>query len=563
MELKTMARADGRGMYLLFPKGEPRAVRRVSALIVLRDDDTAASAEQLLAAEGLNRLCNSQNVIIAFPNPIGGRWNWTLDPALPDDMGFLKHIQRELDSPVENEPFSPALAASSNPLSDERFYQLWHPMADVRYYAGFGTGASMVCTLAAVVPQLTAAVFAENGALSPAALRDAANAAVPAYLAGCPEETNAYFIHVNGATEADGKGAFVHPTNPCQRVVSVPQGKRATLAEVYHMLFCRVRRTNTSVYGDVDARMQSEAESSFTLFAQDTRLTDGLKHTWLTHVPKSVREHPETRVPLVLFFHGASDNPLEAADMTKLHVLGEREGFITIYPWGTNRMTWNSSMLADEPDDDAYIAALIREMIAHYPVDPERVYLSGFSNGAGEAQAVALCHPELVTAIFPIDANWPGNRMGETDITWRDVTPMRVGMEKKKTFDYRMPVWYTYGGREISYPVYNRCTQQKQYDFWKMYNHIPIRPTPEKECPHPCGCGVPGDVTERLYPTAAHPEHIYDVQRFFSDDPEKQNLYNYVVMLGKGHEIAPMDPELGWRYVSRFRRAADGSLRMV
>ena len=65
-----------------------------------------------------------------------------------------------------------------------------------------------------------------------------------------------------------------------------------------------------------------------------------------------------------------------------------------------------------------------------------------------------------------------------------------------------------------------------------------------------------------LHPSTAHPEHAYDVQRFNSEAPGRMNLYNYVVMLGKGHEIAPMDPELGWRYVSRFRRLADGSLRM-
>jgi pimeloyl-ACP methyl ester carboxylesterase len=220
-------------------------------------------------------------------------------------------------------------------------------------------------------------------------------------------------------------------------------------------------------------------------------------------------------------------------------------------------------MTADEPDDDAYTVALIADMIRRYPVDPERVYLSGFSNGAGEAQAIALCHPDLIAAICPIDANWPGNRMGETDLAWRDVTPMRIGMERKEKYDYRMPVWYTYGSREISYPVYNRSTQQKQYDFWKMYNRIPIHPTPEKDHPHPCGCGVMGNVYERLNPSAVHPEYAYDVQHFFSDDPGRPNLYNYVVMIGKGHDIAPTDPELGWRYVRRFCRKADGRLAPV
>ncbi len=561
MELiyKEMARAGGRGMYMRFPKGEPRALRRVSALIVLRDSDTVRSAEELMAREHLAELSDQRNVILAFPNPVNGRWNWEENTKLPDDLAFLEHLQGELNSPVENEPFSMARAASSNPLNDERFHRLWHPMADVRYFAGFGTGASMVCRLAAIRPQWTAAIFAQGG--DAAALCDATCAPVPAYLAGCPEETEEYFFRANGVSQEDGTGEYHHPLNPGQQVTVVSPENRATLAEVYNSLFSRVRRVNTSLCGDVEARMP-DADGNFTFYANDTRLGDGAAHTWITHVPERVKEHPDVRVPLMIFFHGASDNPLEAADMTKFHVLGEREGFITVYPWGGNRMTWNSGLNADEPDDGAYIAALIRYMVANDPVDPQRVYLSGFSNGAGEVQAVALSYPELIAAICPIDANWPGNRMGESDLTWRDVTPMRVGMEKKRTFDYRMPVWYTYGGRELSYPVYNRSTQQKQYDFWKMYNHIPIRPTLDKAHPHPCGCGVPGDSAEQLHPSETHPEHTYDVQRFNTEEPDRMNLYNYVVMLGKGHEIAPMDPELGWRYVSRFRRRADGSLRM-
>ena len=89
-------------------------------------------------------------------------------------------------------------------------------------------------------------------------------------------------------------------------------------------------------------------------------------------------------------------------------------------------------------------------MLRHYPVDAQRVYLSGFSNGAGQAMSVAMCHPELVTAIFPIDANWPGIRGKYMELEWQDVIPFRLGMERKAEMDYRIPVWYTYGSREPS-----------------------------------------------------------------------------------------------------------------
>ena len=50
-------------------------------------------------------------------------------------------------------------------------------------------------------------------------------------------------------------------------------------------------------------------------------------------MPDSVKSMPEgTKVPLMLFFHGGSDNPEEAAEMAGFHEIGEREGFITVYP---------------------------------------------------------------------------------------------------------------------------------------------------------------------------------------------------------------------------------------
>lgn len=303
-------------------------------------------------------------------------------------------------------------------------------------------------------------------------------------------------------------------------------------------------------------------KAGFEYFIEDERL-DGIPHTWFTHVPSCAKSDPGKKLPLMIFFHGGSDNPAEAADMSKFHVFGEKEGFITVYPWGTNRCGWNSSMLPELEDDVGFAGALIKYMTDNYPVDTGRVYLSGFSNGAALAQAAALVYPELVAAICHIDSNWPGSRFGASKIDWRDVIPFAKGMEKKKEYDYRIPVWYTYGSREASYPVYNGCSQQHQYDFWKMYNNIEIKPTPGKENPDPTGCGVKGDETQLLKPSGRHPHHEYDVQCFYSRDDEPLNLYNYVVMRDKGHDIAHMDAALGWEYVKQYRRNSDGSLGFV
>ena len=51
------------------------------------------------------------------------------------------------------------------------------------------------------------------------------------------------------------------------------------------------------------------------------------------------------------------------------------------------------------------------------------------------------------------------------------------------------------------------------------------------------------------------------MQRFY--DSSDRNLYNYVVMYDKGHEVAPMDAVLGWNYVRAFRRLSDGTLKQL
>ena len=602
--------SNGRSLYLYYPSGQPRSPFRRSSLMVLRDGADEASAVSLLGDGGLVDFADRHDVILAFPNPSAGGWNHTLAPDGPDDLAVLVDMLSCLDV---DRPVEPAVKPGGIPTLDAMLHS-WHPMHDVRYLAGEGRGASMALTLAACRPGCFAAMAACGGELCDEALAEAVCAPMPAWLADAGVRTVAWFRDMNEAHEMDetlemdealkigeahemdealeigeardmavhapeaGEMAWRCARNPLQQVVVAQAGAESHIGErqetaqrtgllngamlerVWTQLFSRVRRPNTGSHGDIEPRIDLAAAGIECHIEETLPGRDGIPNTWFVHVPTSLRTRPTERVPLMVFFHGGSDNPAEAAEMSRFHELGEREGFITVYPWGTNRASWNMTFEPDVCDDAAFALALIDHMIARYPVDPRRVYLSGFSNGAGMAMAIAMAHPERIAAICPIDSNWPGDRLGPADVIYGKIRPFAEGMRRKEQQDFRMPVWYTYGTREPSYPVYRRCTQQHQYDFWKWYNNIPVLPTPERDAPHPCGCGVPGDESERLTPSDRHPGHQYDVQRFFSIDPEPLNLYNYVLMRDKGHDIAEMDPVLGWMYVRQWARAADGSL---
>lgn len=555
----------GRSMYLYFPDQERRTAFKRSLITVLRDGADEASVRELLEEQGMRELAEEKEAILAFPNPVRGGWNYGLEEG-EDDLAAFQRFQdacsRETEEPLKCHP--------SGIPTHEAMMSVWHPMNDTRYLIGLGSGASMACTLAACTARNIAGILSVGGHLCEAARRKALWAPMAAYLVDCSREALNYFRIVNEASPAGEEGeaaVYCDKRNPARRILQ-EKGGRGTgelIADAWKLLFSRVRRPDTDAYGDMEPRMDFQG-AGFEIFLEDTRLEEPVRtpHTWFTSVPRQVKEHPERKVPLLMFFHGASDNPAEAAEMSKFHELGEREGFITVYPWGTNRTQWNSSLEDPEAADDVGFAmALIDYMIARYPVDPRRVYLSGFSNGAAHAQVVALLHPDRIAAICHIDSNWPGKRVGPSEVDYQDVVPFRLAMEKKKEYDYLMPVWYTYGTREPSYPVYAKSTQQYQYDFWKAYNHIAVEETPPAEDPDVCGCGVPGQVQERIRPSDRHPGHYYDVQRFYTADERRLNLYNYVIVHEKGHDIAQMDPVLGWEYVKQFRRNPDGSLEIV
>lgn len=128
----------------------------------------------------------------------------------------------------------------------------------------------------------------------------------------------------------------------------------------------------------------------------------GIERSYTLHVPPSAADQP---MPLVVMCHGAGGS----AEMSERATGWSRKGaeceFLVAYPEATrpdptrpptflrNPQIWRSGAAANETgprgDDVAFLDALLDEIAAGYPVDPRRVYLCGFSNGASFALVAA------------------------------------------------------------------------------------------------------------------------------------------------------------------------------
>jgi polyhydroxybutyrate depolymerase len=125
-------------------------------------------------------------------------------------------------------------------------------------------------------------------------------------------------------------------------------------------------------------------------------------------------------VPLVVMLHGTGGSAAFAADETGWAAFAADRGFAVAFPDGlpvdpdapprflSNPQRWNdgSSRPGDFPhadtDDVTFLADLIGELTIRRGIDPHRVYLTGFSNGAGMAFRFAAERGDLLAAVAPL-----------------------------------------------------------------------------------------------------------------------------------------------------------------
>lgn len=140
---------------------------------------------------------------------------------------------------------------------------------------------------------------------------------------------------------------------------------------------------------------------------------DGVDRTYVVRTPGGLAKH-DTRVPLVLVLHGGGGNAGNAERMTGFTAKAEEEGFIVVYPEGTGRfrkrhLTWNAGhccgkAMKDGVDDVGFIRALIDKLVVDYPIDPNRIYVTGMSNGGMMTHRLGIELSDELAAIAPVVA---------------------------------------------------------------------------------------------------------------------------------------------------------------
>ena len=203
----------------------------------------------------------------------------------------------------------------------------------------------------------------------------------------------------------------------------------------------------------------------------------GRERAYLVHLPPAIGNSP---LPLVLVLHGGGGNAANAARMTQMSALADKENFIVVYPNGSGRLddtllTWNSGnccgyALDNSVDDVGFIRALIEKLQRDYPIDARRVYATGISNGGMMSYRLACELSDKIAAIAPV--------AGALNVECKPAQPVSV-IAFHGTNDQNVP--YNGGVGSKSIDPHPRTDQSVAYalTFWSQFDQC--APTPRRD----------------------------------------------------------------------------------
>lgn len=147
--------------------------------------------------------------------------------------------------------------------------------------------------------------------------------------------------------------------------------------------------------------VDSENSQTFSL-----QTPDGRMRSYFVYLPTVAIRSKKVAASLVIVLHGSGENGRFVEKASGFSHVADTYQFIVVYPEGTGdtSLSWNGKTCcsyaeAEDVDDVTFLDMLIDKLIAAYDVNPDRIYLAGFSNGGLMAYRYACEGSRRIAAI--------------------------------------------------------------------------------------------------------------------------------------------------------------------
>ena len=209
------------------------------------------------------------------------------------------------------------------------------------------------------------------------------------------------------------------------------------------------------------------------LAAQSQIMVDAGRGPVLVRLPASYTgQHP---IPMLLMLHAYLETPAEFETFMGVTATANANGIATVHPIGLPDVFgvphWNATTaccawFAAGNDDSGYLRTLIDEVKLNVNIAPNRVHVTGYSNGGYMAYRMACDHADVIASIVSVGA-----------ATWYDPnlctpsTPLHI-----LHIHGDQDIWVKYvGGLEVGgnpYPSVNNTV-----GYWAGYNGCATTPS--------------------------------------------------------------------------------------
>jgi polyhydroxybutyrate depolymerase len=160
----------------------------------------------------------------------------------------------------------------------------------------------------------------------------------------------------------------------------------------------------------------------------ETIQSGGLERRYILRVPPGY--DGATALPLVVGLHGYGQPNDLFAQYTDFGAVADAAGFVLAMPAGTgDPLAWNDRKLVNQPDDEAFLKDLLVKLEGSLCIDPDRVYLAGFSLGGGMVIRAACDAPGTYAAVGVVSAVYVGCQPGAAVIAFHGMSDPVVPFE--------------------------------------------------------------------------------------------------------------------------------------
>lgn len=282
----------------------------------------------------------------------------------------------------------------------------------------------------------------------------------------------------------------------------------------------------------------------------------GQARSYLVHAPPQAAG--ATPLPVVINFHGAGGNAEVQRTYSRMDSAADRDGYIAVYPNGSgglgNRfLTWNAGACcgvaaAKRADDVGFVLAMLDDLARRLPVDGQRVYATGLSNGAMMAYRLAAEAPERIAAVAGVAGTMSLERFAPA---------MAVPVMHIHSVDDHLALYGGGLGPALLYADTRAFHQsvEAMIGKWTVHNGCPAEPdvsAPVRGTPR-----SPGEAHTAVRYTHAPCRDGSEVVLWKltgAGHVWPGGVPDYLPMLlGQGTRVIDANAEL-WRFFSRFRR---------